>query len=157
MSATPQAFSRSVSTNSSGKKKRLHLFRRHDSPTWRKRPTSEYHRKPTNGTINGAAADSDRARFSTHVTGVVQVAQSPVEEICTEPESWRLHYYRSREVAEELCLMDGEILRKIDPAELHGGAWMKKEVRWTEHKKSCCFYNLYASSGKLIKLLAWPL
>ena len=31
-------------------------------------------------------------------------------------------------MAEELCLMDGEILRKIDPAELHGGAWMKKEV-----------------------------
>ena len=148
MSATPQAFSRSVSTNSSGKKKRLHLFRRHGSPTWRKRPASEY-QKPTNGTINGAAADSDRARFSTHVTGVVQVAQSPVEEICTEPESWRLHYYRSREVAEELCLMDGEILRKIDPAELHGGAWMKKEVRW-KHKKNCCTLVLESSSK------CWP-
>jgi hypothetical protein len=24
--------------------------------------------------------------------------------------------------------MDGEILRKIDPSELHNGAWMKKEV-----------------------------
>jgi hypothetical protein len=54
--------------------------------------------------------------------------QAPVGEIHTEPETWRLHYYRSREVAEELCLMDGEILRKIDPSELHNGAWMKKEV-----------------------------
>ena len=125
MSTTQTAFSRSISTNSSGKKKRLQLFQRYGSPTWRKRPTSEYHRQTT----NGAAADKGKARFSTHVTGLVQVApQSPVGEICTEPETWKLHHYSSREVAEELCLMDGEILRKIDPSELHNGAWMKKEV-----------------------------
>ena len=121
MLATQTAFSRSISTSSSGKKKRLQLFQRYGSPTWRKRPNSEYHR-------NGAAVDNDQARFSAHIPGVVQVAQSPIGEICTEPETWRLHQYRSREVAEELCLMDGEILRKIDPAELHSGAWMKKEV-----------------------------
>ena len=126
MSATQTEFSRSVSTNSSGKKKRLHLFQRHGSPTWRKRPTSEYHRKVSNGT---AADTNDKARFSTQITGVMQVAQSPVGEICTETETWKLHHYSSREVAEELCLMDGEILRKIDPTELHNGAWMKREVR----------------------------
>ena len=138
MSDTQQTFSRSISTNSSGKKKRLHLFQRYGSPTWRKRPKSEYHRQPS---INGAAANNDRVRFSAHVSaaGVEQVEQSaPVGEICSEPEIWRLHHYRSREVAEELCLMDGEILRKIDPAELHNGAWMKKEVG-LEHKYHCSF------------------
>ena len=126
MSAAPQqTFSRSISTNSSGKKKRLHIFQRYGSPTWRKRPNSEYHRQPT----NGPAADNDQARFSANIPGVVQVAQSSVgDSICTEPDTWKLHQYRSRVVAEELCLMDGEILRKIDPAELHNGAWMKKEV-----------------------------
>lgn len=139
MSATPQAFSRSISTNSSGKKKLVHLFQRRGSPTWRKqRPASEYHRKPA---TNGAAAESDQARFNARLStmpGAVQtqVEQASVGEICTEPETWRLHHYRSREVAEELCLMDGEILRKIDPSELHNGAWMKKEVG-LELKKHC--------------------
>ena len=39
----------------------------------------------------------------------------------------KLNEYRSREVAEELCLMDSELLRKIEPAELQNGAWMKKD------------------------------
>ena len=43
----------------------------------------------------------------------------------------KLNEYRSREVAEELCLMDSELLRKIEPAELQNGAWMKKD-------KVCC-------------------
>ena len=137
MSAVPQTFSRSISTNSSGKKKRLHIFPRYGSPTWRKRPASEYHRQPT----NGPAADSDQARFSAHVPGVVQVAQSSVGEICVESDTLRLHQYRSREVAEELCLMDGEILRKIDPAELHNGAWMKKEVGSVEPKITALFQS----------------
>ena len=43
----------------------------------------------------------------------------------------KLNEYRRREVAEELCLMDSELLRKIEPAELQNGAWMKKD-------KVCC-------------------
>ena len=39
----------------------------------------------------------------------------------------KLHEYSSREVAEELCLIDSELLRKIDTNELRNGAWMKKE------------------------------
>ena len=39
----------------------------------------------------------------------------------------RLNEYSSREVAEELCLMDSELLRRIDPGELQNGAWMKKD------------------------------
>ena len=38
----------------------------------------------------------------------------------------KLHLYDSREVAAELSMMDGELLRKIDPDELKHGAWMKK-------------------------------
>ena len=43
----------------------------------------------------------------------------------------KLNEYRSREVAEELCLMDSELLRKIEPPEPQNGAWMKKD-------KVCC-------------------
>ena len=32
----------------------------------------------------------------------------------------------ARQVAEELLLWDAEMLRKIAPLELEGGAWMKK-------------------------------
>ena len=38
----------------------------------------------------------------------------------------RLHLYNSLEVAQELSILDGELLRKIDPEELRNGAWMKK-------------------------------
>ena len=38
----------------------------------------------------------------------------------------RLHLYNSLEVAQELSILDGELLRKIDPEELKNGAWMKK-------------------------------
>ena len=44
-----------------------------------------------------------------------------------DPPRRKLNEYRSREVAEELCLMDSELLRKIDAAELQNGAWMKKD------------------------------
>ena len=44
-----------------------------------------------------------------------------------DPPRRKLKEYRSREVAEELCLMDSELLRKIDTAELQNGAWMKKD------------------------------
>ena len=39
----------------------------------------------------------------------------------------RLHSYQPQEVAEELCLMDAELLRKIGPKELENGAWMKQD------------------------------
>ena len=44
-----------------------------------------------------------------------------------DPPRRKLNEYRGREVAEELCLMDSELLRKIDTAELQNGAWMKKD------------------------------
>jgi hypothetical protein len=37
-----------------------------------------------------------------------------------DPLRRKLNEYKSREVAEELCSMDSELLRKIDTAELHG-------------------------------------
>ena len=39
----------------------------------------------------------------------------------------KLFSYNAREVAEELCLLDAELLRKIGPSELEGGVWMKKD------------------------------
>ncbi len=39
----------------------------------------------------------------------------------------KLHSFNPREVAEELCLLDAELLRKIAPSELEGGVWMKKD------------------------------
>ena len=66
-----------------------------------------------------------------------QVEQAPaaVGEICTEPETWRLHRYI--EAVRWRRSYDGEILKKIDcPSELHNGAWMKKEVG-LELKKHC--------------------
>ena len=41
----------------------------------------------------------------------------------------KLHHYDPQEVAQELCLMDSELLRKIKPQELEGGSWMKVKVR----------------------------
>ena len=38
----------------------------------------------------------------------------------------KLHHLPPREVAEELTLMDAELLRKIQPSELEDGAWMDK-------------------------------
>ena len=39
----------------------------------------------------------------------------------------KLNDYCSRDVAEELYLINSELLRKIDPNELQNEAWMKKE------------------------------
>ena len=38
----------------------------------------------------------------------------------------KLHHLPPREVAEELTLMDAELLRRIQPSELEDGAWMDK-------------------------------
>lgn len=39
----------------------------------------------------------------------------------------KLHHLPPRELAEELTLMDAELLRKIQPRELEDGAWMDKD------------------------------
>jgi len=39
----------------------------------------------------------------------------------------KLHHLSPRELAEELTLMDAELLRKIQPKELEDGAWMDKD------------------------------
>jgi len=39
----------------------------------------------------------------------------------------KLHSYQPQEVAEELCLMDAELIRKIRPEELGNGGWMKED------------------------------
>ena len=39
----------------------------------------------------------------------------------------KLHQFSPKEVAEELSLMDAELLRKIAPEELENGAWMKRD------------------------------
>jgi len=39
----------------------------------------------------------------------------------------KLHHWPSREVANELCVMDAELIRSIKPEELEGGAWMKED------------------------------
>ena len=41
--------------------------------------------------------------------------------------SIKVHQFRPREVADELSLMDAELLRKICPEELEGCAWMKHD------------------------------
>ena len=41
----------------------------------------------------------------------------------------KLHQFSPKEVAEELSLMDSELLRKIVPEELENGAWMKKDSK----------------------------
>ena len=52
---------------------------------------------------------------------------SPVSPGCPAPVRKKLLCYPPREVAQELCLMDAELLRKIQPEELEHGAWMKKD------------------------------
>jgi len=44
------------------------------------------------------------------------------------PVKTRLYQFSADEVAEELCLLDSELLRKIRAKELVGGVWMKEEV-----------------------------
>ncbi len=41
----------------------------------------------------------------------------------------KLHQFPPKEVAEELSLMDAQLLRKIVPEELQNGAWMKKDSK----------------------------
>ena len=40
--------------------------------------------------------------------------------------SKKIHHLPPREVAQELTLMDAELLRRIQPSELEDGAWMDK-------------------------------
>ena len=53
----------------------------------------------------------------------------------------KLHHLPPREVAEELTLMDAELLRKIQPSELEDGAWMDK----TKVKRSKTPYYYYTT------------
>ena len=47
----------------------------------------------------------------------------------------KAHHYTPLEIAGELTLHDSQLLRKIRPEELKGGAWMKKDkvrelIKW---------------------------
>ena len=42
------------------------------------------------------------------------------------PSRRKLHLFPPKDVAVELSLMDGELLRKISPDEIKNGAWMDK-------------------------------
>ncbi len=39
----------------------------------------------------------------------------------------KLHQFNPCEVADELCLLDADLLRRILHTELEGGVWMKKD------------------------------
>ena len=41
----------------------------------------------------------------------------------------KLYQYSSKEVAEELTLIDAELIRGIGPEEVQNEAWMKKETK----------------------------
>ena len=53
----------------------------------------------------------------------------------------KLHLYDSFEVAQELSMLDGELLRKIDPDELKNGAWMKKDK--VGHLSTCLLHYIF--------------
>ncbi len=61
-----------------------------------------------------------RGRPLSFPAGFVQPSTPP-------PPVARLHQQPPRCVATELCIMDGELLRKISPTELEGGKWMKAD------------------------------
>ena len=54
----------------------------------------------------------------------VMAESSPVESASPLK---KLHQFNPRDVADELSILDAEMLRQIDPKELEGGAWMKKD------------------------------
>lgn len=40
----------------------------------------------------------------------------------------KVHHFNPQYIAEELSIMDSELLRRIKPHELEDGAWMKENV-----------------------------
>lgn len=135
MSSLPAPILRSASAGAN-KKRRLHLFPRRESPTWRKRPTSEYshHTVIVSRAFREESGHMEARFYSNQMSCPAELSDGSGN--CTpEPDIWKLYRFGSSEVAEELCLLDGEMLRKIDTQELHNGAWMKKEVSF--------FYKLY--------------
>jgi len=79
----------------------------------------------------------------------------------------KLYQYTPREVADQLSSMDAGLLRKICPAELENGAWMKKDTKVRPAlccQRSCPFCELswlsFHSNGTLSGFkvnLSWPL
>ena len=137
MSSLPNPVARSASTGANKKNKLTGIFHRQghsrDSPVLRKRATSDYHQhlvRQSNALKENSSMESGDHRCNTMMScpAGFSVSPPPLLEVFTEPDTWKLHHFSSSEVAEELCLMDGEMLRKIDPEELHNGTWMKKEV-----------------------------
>ena len=109
------------------KKRRLRFFHRIGSPPSRNRPSSEAEcQQPLVSGQSDEENDMNDSRYRSQTYSVVRTVESP--EACSEPDPMRLHHFSSRAVAEELCLLDGEMVRRIEPEELHNGAWMKKEV-----------------------------
>lgn len=53
-----------------------------------------------------------------------------------------LYQYGSKEVAEELTLIDAELLRNIAPEEVQNEAWMKKETK-VRNTMQFQLYNLH--------------
>ena len=51
----------------------------------------------------------------------------PVPVVSDSSRKTKLHQFSPKEVAEELSLMDAELLRKIASKELENGTWMKKD------------------------------
>ena len=140
MSSLQTPVKRSASTGANKKKRIQSFFIRIGSPPERKRAASEGNTRRGLISRGNTAEETDLAStelFSRHpfargsgerdslrLIGETQMEPCIVE----EPEVPKLHQFSSREVAEQLCLLDGEILRRIEPEELHNGAWMKKEV-----------------------------
>ena len=72
----------------------------------------------------------------------------------------RLHLFTALEVAEELALRDGEMLRRITPEEITNGAWMDdKNVGLCDYcVRLCCecycrSYNMPVLHGGFLQLL----
>ena len=140
MSSLQTAVKRSASTGTNKKKRIQSFFIRIGSPPERKRASSEGTRRPASSRgdseeVDYAASDglagretiasTGRSKFVTHGLWAESAMEACIAE---EPETPKLHQFSSRSVAEQLCLLDGEILRRIEPEELHNGAWMKREV-----------------------------
>lgn len=126
MSSLQTTVKRSASTDGE-RKRRLHFFHRIGSPPSRNRPKSDHCQRHLSSAADEECAINDG--WGSQAYNVVREVDSP--ELCIEPDTMRLHQFGSGAVAVELCLLDGEILRKIEPEELHNGAWMKKEVSST--------------------------
>lgn len=117
-------FKRSASADAERKRRLQHFFHRIGSPPSRNRPKSDHCQRHLSPAADEEIDINDG--WGSQACNVVREVDSP--EFSAEPDTMRLHQFGSGAVAVELCLLDGEILRKIEPEELHNGAWMKKEV-----------------------------